>query len=238
MVKKKLFAGVGAKCSILTKFLHPKQQNFAKDHRSDVVLIGEEKRIVNRKEQECYRCKRVGEHDTMHAVKKHFKVLEEGEPGGIFDKAQAAERQAERRQKGSTSEKENKIKWKKSEAKKLLYNLILEGVVPRTAKDENGRPRKPGVQEIFLMELEFSKYNYEKFPSRLAALRKKIQELDNRAREDLLAFENYKKNHKPSLFSHKGYIQWQGSTAQELLDDDIEAGLHKKLTPQELCHKR
>jgi hypothetical protein len=54
-------------------------------------------------------------------------------------------------------------------------------------------------------------------------LRAKIKELDFRADEDLEAFRTYKRNHKPSLFSHKGYVQWQGSTAQELLWDDLDA---------------
>ena len=67
--------------------------------------------------------------------------------------------------------------------------------------------------------------DFDKFEGRLKRLRDKIAELDNRADDDLAAFNNYKKNHKPALFSHKGYTQWQGSMAQELLWDDLDAYL-------------
>jgi hypothetical protein len=36
--KKKLFAGVGAKCTVLTKFVRPKLAGFADDHRTTCIL--------------------------------------------------------------------------------------------------------------------------------------------------------------------------------------------------------
>ena len=40
------------------------------------------------------------------------------------------------------------------------------------------------------------------------------------------AFDNYVANHPVSYFSHKGYIQWQGSEAQELALEHIAKNIH------------
>jgi hypothetical protein len=76
------------------------------------------------------------------------------------------------------------------------------------------------------------------FKSRLRFLRKKILELDDRAADDRKAFDIYNKNHHVSHFSHKGYIQWQRSDAQELLWDDIEDGKLETMTTTELWESR
>ena len=59
-----------------------------------------------------------------------------------------------------------------------------------------------------------------------------------RATRDRLLFENYISNHEPSHFSHKGYPEWQGSEAQKLLLEDIEAGLHEDLEKITLWESR
>jgi hypothetical protein len=99
-------------------------------------------------------------------------------------------------------------------------------------------PNMP-LEDIYLLDLEFGKYDFKMFKVRLNRLRAKTKELDSRADEDLEAFRRYKENHRPSLFSHKGYVQWQGSTAQELLWDDLDAYLkdpNKK--PKDLWQSR
>lgn len=132
---------------------------------------------------------------------------------------------------------EPKVKWKKSKARSLLYEYIVEGQVPPDATDANGRSTMQ-LREIYLMHPEFAEYDYEKFSSRLSSLRKIIKDADNRARADQEAFENFKNNHPVSLFSHKGYIQWQGSEAQELLLQDMEQKLHETLGKMELYGTR
>jgi hypothetical protein len=48
---------------------------------------------------------------------------------------------------------------------------------------------------------------------------------------DQEAFNNFKQAaHPPSLFSHKGYIQWQGSQAQKSLLEDTKNDMHINLT--------
>lgn len=79
---------------------------------------------------------------------------------------------------------------------------------------------------IYEMRPEFQQYHYSKFSSRLSALRKTIDEKEDRKRLDQEAFDNYVANHPVSLVSHKEYIQWQGSDAQELALEDIQQNVH------------
>jgi hypothetical protein len=59
-----------------------------------------------------------------------------------------------------------------------------------------------------------------------------------RTKDDKEDFKNYKQNHLPSSFSHKGYIQWQGSKAQKLLEEDMEAGIHEQPGKKEFWGSR
>ncbi len=135
--KKKLRAGSGAKCSIMTRFLHPKQIEFANDkqHRSTVTLLSKLRKKVNRKDQDCYMCSKEGLQDQgeLYAVASHFKIEEEGPKELLFDPV--SESDAEEQPMGVF--KEPKVKWKKSEAKRILYHLILDGSVPDHATDEH-----------------------------------------------------------------------------------------------------
>ena len=94
------------------------------------------------------------------------------------------------------------------------------------AKDENGKATMK-LKDIYDMRPEYAKYHYDKFSSRLSSLRKTVKDCIERQKLDQEAFDNYKRNHKEvAYYSHHGYIQWQGSKAQELLLQDIEDGRH------------
>ena len=209
-MKKKLRPGAGAKASLLTRFIHPKQNNSDKQHRSEVILTSREARNVNRKQQQCYTFVLAGV--ECHAVASHFKVLEEGKREDLFDDPGPEE---EEYPEESPYFKEPKTKWRNSKAKRLLYAALMEGIVPMEANSMS-------LHDIYLLYPEFALYSFDKFESRLERLRKKIEQLDSRAEADLAAFNNYKAHHQPVLFSHKGYVQWQGSTSQELLWDDLD----------------
>lgn len=227
MAKKKR-AGVRARASILTRFIHPPQNNQDKKHRTVVSLISRQTLVVNRKEQTCYTFN-IGD-VVCHAVAKHFTIVEEGQKADLFDPPG--------RDEEDDQFKEPKIKWRKSKAKKILYGMLLDGIVPMEEKDDNGNQTMP-LNDIYHLDPEFAKYRYDKFRSRLNGIRDRIKDMDNRAASDEAAYENYKQNHQPSLFSHKGYIQYQGSTAQELLlmdlDDFIADGTMK---PKDLWASR
>ena len=118
---------------------------------------------------------------------------------------------------------EPKIKWKKSRAKQLLYVAITEGRVPIEAKDGNNKSTM-ALKDIYSLHPEFRKYKYSKFSSRVSALRKTIKECNGRAILDQEAFDNFVARHPVSKFSHKGYIQWQGSDAQKKFHELMERG--------------
>lgn len=129
MAKKKLYAGKGATCSILTRFIHPKQHNEDKQHRSKIVLLAKEMKLVNRKQQQCYTFTIVGGDDTVfHAVMKHCVVEKEGKREDFFETPP--------REKEAANFREPKTKWRKSLAKKLLYDRIMDGTIPLLPEDQ------------------------------------------------------------------------------------------------------
>jgi hypothetical protein len=134
-------------------------------------------------------------------------------------------------------EPEPKITWKKSEAKRLLYKVIMEDLIPLEGTDDKGEPTMP-LRDIYMMRPQYSDYLYDKFYSRLSGLRKTINEANTRAKDDEEAFKNYKQNHPPSEVSHNGCIQWQGSESRELVLEDIEEGLLTQLGKKELWGSR
>jgi hypothetical protein len=105
---------------------------------------------------------------------------------------------------------EPKITWKKSNTKRLLYKDVMDGLVPLEATNQDNGQSTMQLREIYIMRPEYSHYLNEIFSSRLSALRKTIKVANTRAKDGEEAFKNYKQNHEPSEFSHKGYIQWQG----------------------------
>ena len=129
---------------------------------------------------------------------------------------------------------EPKIKWKNSKAKRLLYDMMMDGTVPL---GEGEHERKMSTAEVYGLHPEFKLYDYEKFYSRLYTLRCTIKDLNNRARLDQEAFENFVANHAVSMSSHKGYMQWQGSEAQQLLLQDIEEGVVESYATKKELHE-
>ncbi|KAG7342240.1 hypothetical protein IV203_007332 [Nitzschia inconspicua] len=227
-MKYKPRAGEGAKASILTKMIYPKRAvNDPKEASVIVVLISEEEKSVNRRQQQCYTFYIEGDTSNIcYAIKRYVHVTEEGDPSKLFDPSLPGPHQ----QIIGAAEKE---KWRKSKAKRLLYEFLMDGIVPM---EDDGTM---SLEDIYAIDPEFSKFDFDKFKGRLNRIRFNIMELDIRANDDLEAFQNFKSNHKPSLFSHKGYIQWQGSTAQELLWDDLDEYLKDPNSkPKDLWLKR
>ena len=69
-------------------------------------------------------------------------------------------------------------------------------------------------------------FDHTKFKKRLKSLQKSAVKLLSRAEMDETRFEGFVSKHTISLFSHKGYIQWQGSDAQKKLQIDISNNMH------------
>lgn len=111
---------------------------------------------------------------------------------------------------------EPKIKWRDSKAKNLLYDDVRKGVIPLKAKDQNGKSTMT-LTTIYTMRPEYQLYDRKKLSGRLSAIRKAVGTKNDRAVDDRKLFEIYKSIHPVSYFSHKGYIEWAGSEAKELV---------------------
>jgi hypothetical protein len=87
----KLHHGVGANCTVLTKFIHPsehvrnKHANLEKGHKTVVLLLGEETFKVNRKEQKCYTFRSDDYPNIiLYAVTRYVNVVTEGPTESLF----------------------------------------------------------------------------------------------------------------------------------------------------------
>ena len=93
MARQKLRCGIGAKCSVKTKYMHPakviddKYPNRTAHHVMEgLVALRVETKKVNRKEQQVF----VFRHDDfqdneLHCVKQWCKVMEEGAEEHLFE---------------------------------------------------------------------------------------------------------------------------------------------------------
>ena len=86
------------------------------------------------------------------------------------------------------------------------------------------------MKGIYSIRPEFSQYSYEKFSGRIASVRKTVRDFMTRAAKDKERFDTFKSLNPVSKISHKEYIQWQGSEAQELLRQDIQEKNHEKMS--------
>lgn len=102
-------------------------------------------------------------------------------------------------------------KWENSTAYKLLEEDIRNGGVV----DQHDGPAntEDDVDMVYLMRPEYAAFDHKKFGKRLEALRKSAGRSASRAQqEDEKSFEAFVAfNTTVSLFSRKGYVQWQGS---------------------------
>jgi hypothetical protein len=91
---KRLRHGVGAKISVLKKFLHPRPLVAAKypnagkmDTLHDLLALGQEEKTVSKKPKLCI-IKRHDDFDDgqlLHAVARYCEVVQEGAPEHIFN---------------------------------------------------------------------------------------------------------------------------------------------------------
>ena len=122
--------------------------------------------------------------------------------------------------------------WRKHPAKHFLKKLFRDKTIPvEYSKNKWGGPKRvwndhckghPAFKRM--------KYN-DTFTRRLRDVRDDQKLKVSRASEDKKAFENFRKLCPEESHNHRGEPRWEGSRAQELLREDIDAGLHKDLEP-------
>jgi hypothetical protein len=132
---------------------------------------------------------------------------------------------------------EARVKWKHSKAKSLLERDLREGRVPLEILPGKRRYSMRS-QDVYDMHPESKLYDPDKFPGRLASLRKQVLKRNSRAEDDEKALQVQAKNYDFAIYTYDGFIQWQGSNAQELLWEDMEKGEHRKLGKKDLWASR
>ncbi|KAG7371241.1 hypothetical protein IV203_019811 [Nitzschia inconspicua] len=223
--EKRLFPGIGAKCTILTRFMKPNGGlSKEKDHRSIVVL----KEFFYEGHRLCFRFNLDGDDQQKiyHSNARYVRIDSEGGIDDFFFEADKKKRHdgdaIDKAEAIMSKKKEPAIKWKHSRARQLLYQDIMDNKVPLDPKDDLSL----SLEDIFSMHAEYAEYDFGLFHGRLKSLRKTICAMNTRSEIDRRAYENYVSSHPVSLYSHGGYIQWQGSAAQKLLQEDIKNELH------------
>jgi hypothetical protein len=229
MPKKKLRAGKGANARLLTQYIKPVPHRGEKRHRTEVVLV--KKGAVDKKEVYYFKLAGESSHnndvDQLHyATPRWFKILGEGS-SNVFFKEQPPEQQQQQQQ--AAEKTEPKTKWKNSEARRILYAAVYDGKIPRHAKDENGKPTKPTLEEIYQSNDEYKKYNRKFFSARLRAIRQEVNGRITRRDEDYEALKKFIENVPVSRTTWQGFIHWHDSESRALVQKDIESGLFNKI---------
>lgn len=209
--KQKARPGIGAKGSILTRFIKPKQFVNDKEHRSKIVVEG---RFADEKGAEYYEFRFLDEQDStaplVYGASRMVRIEEEGNHTMIFTGV------ARKR----VVEKNPSIPWAKSKARQILYDDIASKIV--TAEMD--------AQQVFLMHTEYKEYGWENFAARLKSLLKIVTQAESKAEEDLKAYLAFKKyNSDIPTRTHKGCEQWQGSSVQTLVRVDISNNVHEDI---------
>jgi hypothetical protein len=112
------------------------------------------------------------------------------------------------------------------------YRLLEQDIRNGLVKDDSD------FEMVYLMIPEYAIFDHTKFKKRLESLRKSAGKLLSRAEVDETRFEAFVSKHTISLFSHKGYVQWQGSDAQKKLQIDISNNKHCTMRKRDLYGSR
>lgn len=125
--------------------------------------------------------------------------------------------------------------WKISEAKKKLSDDIISG------KTEGKTPR----QVYDMHPLLYHQYPQSNFTTNFRNLSKAINKSRSLAERDSHAVAQFRQLNSPAPAlcltenpNGRGYPQWQGSTAEQLLKNDMNAGKDRMMTPINLHSER
>jgi len=117
--------------------------------------------------------------------------------------------------------------WEHSEAKKLLFQAVVDGNVSLDS-GPGMWPRQVYLKFVDLPEFKVSDFgDKEKFGNRLRGVRLQVKERQERRVADRLAFDATRKKHPKQPY-------WNGSAAHKLLQSDMDANMHMKMKPSQL----
>ncbi|CAB9530956.1 hypothetical protein SEMRO_3138_G344350.1 [Seminavis robusta] len=126
--------------------------------------------------------------------------------------------------------------WAKHPARAVLKAGFEDGTIPL---DYSKTIRPRGVFDMFEDHPAFANMPYgDTFTRRLRDLRKQVGGRVDRAAEDQLAFDTFRKNTPKKTHNSKGEPRWEGSDAELWLKQDVADGLHKGVKPKDLHQTR
>lgn len=118
-------------------------------------------------------------------------------------------------------------------ARKFLYEEIANERIPLNGKEMGPRAVYDKYKELSCFKLKGMEYGKD-FTRRLRDLRAIIKRDRKRAIEDRNELAVLIRNHPVPEKNHKGEPQWNGSAAQRLLKEDMQAGKHESMKPLQL----
>jgi hypothetical protein len=122
--------------------------------------------------------------------------------------------------------------WRNHPARAVLKAGFEDGTIPLNYS-KTIRPK--GVWELFKDHEAFQGMEYNtKFTTRLRSLRIIMSARVDRCKIDQEAFDAFRAKNPKQTHNEMGELRWEGSDAELLLKEDIEAGEHIGLTPNEL----
>lgn len=132
------------------------------------------------------------------------------------------------RKKKTKEDKEDIEPWRKSDAKRLLAQDIINGDIDGDMEWE----------DVFSWRPEFASTSRRLFKSRFASLLTQISSARVRSITDKAALEHDRKLFPIKTHNHRGEPRWDGSAAQSWLRVDVENGEHKRVAPRILHESR
>jgi len=142
---------------------------------------------------------------------------------------------------GKTNKNLNDAKWRTSDAKKVVAQAFIDGIIPLELKPDTLLDTKDIFDSLFKDHPDFKDFPYEKdaYDGRFERIRSAIHQRLEWADLDSAALKKDRRVHPERKYNSKGEINWKGSEADFWLKHDVmEEGLHHKMKPQALRASR
>jgi hypothetical protein len=125
-------------------------------------------------------------------------------------------------------------KWQTSKGKQLLIQDLEQGRIPVDG-------RFGDAKEIYAIREEFggtNKDEFKKFSARLRSARKQVKQSMKRASDDSIALAHDRAIYPKNAIDQCNRPRWEGSMAQQLLQNDVATNHCQELIPKELYQSR
>ena len=133
------------------------------------------------------------------------------------------------------SEPTTKIKWIDSEAKAILEYDLVEGFL---SMDEVKCTAEFAWSTYYRYLPQFKKVPFQQFEDMLKAHRNTIRFKWGRAFRDQDAYMQYRCNHPTQIRNQRGELNFDVSSARNMLREDVRNKFHEGITPTEFQRTR